>query len=319
MSAELILPVVLFVVFFGCALLIVFALPSRGDKKFQERLEVVREGFADPGSELLIRQRHLRNLNPAERVLEELPGMERLAILSDQAGVPAPGYQTVLKMLVVGAAFGALAWFFGRPVLAAAAAIAGAATPVLNLYVKRNQRIKQFEEQLPDALDMMARALRAGNPLTESFRFAADEMQDPIAREFGITSQHLTYGLSLKVSFDDLQERIPTQALGAMITAILVQRETGGNLAEVLDKIAAVIRTKLRFQRKLRALTAEGRMSANVLIAIPFLLAAVMSVTSPDYLTRLTGDPLGQKLIMGMGVMMLIGIVWIRKVVKVRF
>ena len=127
MSTDLILPVILFVVFFGCALLIIFALPSRGDKKFQERLEVVREGFADPGSELLIRQRHLRDLNPAERVLEELPGMERLAILSDQAGVPVPGYQTVLKMLVVGAAFGALVWFFGRPLLAVLAAAAGAA------------------------------------------------------------------------------------------------------------------------------------------------------------------------------------------------
>jgi tight adherence protein B len=143
-------------------------------------------------------------------------------------------------------------------------------------------------------------------------------MEGPIAKELGTTWSHLNYGVSLKVSFEDLIERMPSTSLRAMATAILVQRETGGNLAEILDKISAVLRARFRFQRRVRSLTAEGRISAWVLILIPFGLAAVMSITSPSYLALLYTEPIGRTMIVIALGLMAVGIVWIQRTVRIR-
>lgn len=320
MSQDLLVPLLFFVVIFGAALLLLLGTRGGPSSKLQQRLNVVREGIAEPGSELLVRQKHLVRLSPFERTLEELPGMERLALLAEQAGKPSAGYRVALTMLVLSAAFGVLVFAVTQRVEAAViVAVIALGLQPLNLVMKRQQRLKQFEETLPDALDMMARALRAGNPLTECFKFAAEEMEGPISEEFSTTWQHLTYGLSLKISFDDMLARMPCTSLRAMVTAIMVQRETGGNLAEILDKIASVLRTRFRFERRLRSLTAEGRISAKVLISMPFGLALAMLITSPSYLRMLTDDPLGKRIIIVGLVLMVIGTIWIRRVVRVRF
>lgn len=320
MKTDLMIVAILFVALFAAALLFIYGIAGRYQARLRERLRAIKLGTSEVLPADLIRQKYLHQLSPWERSLEQLPGMARLARWSEQAGKPAPGYRLATTMLAF-ALVGMIAAMLMSPLpeVVLAAAVAGAALPLLRVMVRRAQRMKQFEEQLPDALEMMARALRAGNPLTETFKFAAEELEGPIAEELGTTWSHLNFGLSLRTSFEDLLERMPSTSLQAMATAILVQRETGGNLAEILDKIASVLRARFRFQRRLRALTAEGRLSAWVLISVPFALALLLTLTSPTYLPLLYNDPLGRRLIGFMLVLMVVGTVWIRNTVRIRF
>ena len=142
-------------------------------------------------------------------------------------------------------------------------------------------------------------------------------MNDPIAREFGITAADLSYGSDPRSALLAMLERVPSVSLRGFVTAILVQRETGGNLAETLDHISDVIRQRFRFERKLRTRSAEGRLSAWILIAVPFVLATILHFTSPNYLGRLLDDPRGPTLLSGGAILMAIGVVWIRRISRI--
>jgi tight adherence protein B len=293
---------------------------SQVQRRLRARLAVVREELDDmakPAS--LIREKYLRRLSPLERLLEELPGMRRLGRMVEQAGDTTPAYRVALTCLLLGIAAGTLvSMLTGSAGFALLATAALAPLPVLRIHRRRQERLRQFEEQLPDALDMMARALRAGTPLMESFKFVAEEMMPPISEEFRTTWSHMNYGIGMRASFYDLHQRVPGVSLRAVTTAVLVQRETGGNLAEILAKISDVLRGRFRFQRRLKTLTAEGRISAIGLVAIPFILAGVLSVTSPGYLAIMFNDPMGQRLIIGSLVLMAIGMLWIRRLTRVQ-
>jgi tight adherence protein B len=219
--------------------------------------------------------------------------------------------------LAAGAALVLLA--FGRPWLALLAFIGVLPLPYLKLVRDRNLRVGLFEEQLPDALEVMSRALRAGNPFNETLRVVAEEMDDPIATEFGITFSDLNYGVSVKAAFKGLLERTPNVSLAALVTAVLVQRETGGNMAEILDRIAGVLRQRQRFQRRVRTLTAEGRVSAWILVLMPFVLAIMLSLVAPSYLPMLLEHPVGLRLIGIALAVMAFGIWWVRRIVRVRY
>lgn len=266
-----------------------------------------------------IRARYLRQLPPWERWLEQQPGMLVLARLIEQAGHTVPAYRVAFLCLVLAVVAGVLVGAALRHPLAGlvAAALIGF-LPLAKLMLDRSERLRKFEEQLPDALDLMTRSLRAGNPLLESFKFVADEMQPPLAADFSHAWSNINFGVSMKGSLLNLLERAPSVSLRAMVTAILVQRETGGNLAEVLDKITDVLRARAKFQRRLKTLTAEGRMSAWVLALMPFGMSGVLAVSSPEYLPMLLNDPLGVKLIIGSLVMMSVGIFWISRIVRIR-
>ena len=266
-----------------------------------------------------IRARYLRQLPPWERWLEQQPGMPAMARLIEQAGHTVPAYRVAFMCLVLAVVAGVLAGVAVRHPIAGliAAALAGF-LPLGKLMLDRGERLRKFEQQLPDALDLMTRSLRAGNPLLESFKFVADEMQPPLAADFNHTWSNINFGVSMKGSLLNLLERSPSVSLRAMVTAVLVQRETGGNLAELLDKIADVLRARAKFQRRLKSLTAEGRMSAWVLSLMPFGLSGVLALTSPGYLPMLFNDPLGMKLIMAALALMSVGIFWIGRIVKIR-
>lgn len=318
-QAQWLIPLAAFAAVFVFALVLVQTFTGLSAARVRQRLREIRLEGEESSAAPLIRARYLRNLTPLERRLEELPGMSRIERLIEQAGYHFPAYR--LALLAAACAAGAAAaggWLSAHAGLAAVLAIAGGGAPFLQMVQMRTRRLREFEADLPDALDMMARALRAGNPLAETFKFVAEEMEGPIAQEMATTWSHLNYGVSLKASFDDMIARMPSMSLRAMATAILVQRETGGNLAEILDKIAAVLRARFRFLRRVRSLSAEGRISAWVLILMPFALAATLALTSPTYLPRLTGDPLGRTLIVVALALMALGVVWIQRVIRVR-
>jgi tight adherence protein B len=292
------------------------------DRRQQLRERMQRIGVRPQDGEKaqsLLREQYLRDLNPFELWLESLPGMRRVETLCEQAGRPAPAYRLVLLSLVLALLVAIGFVLMGRPLMAALMFVIVLPLPYAKLMRDRNQRLQQFEADLPDALDVMSRALRAGNPFNETLKVVAQEMNDPVATEFGITFSDINYGLSVKSGFLALLERVPSISLSAMVTAVLVQRETGGNLAEIFDRVAHTLRQRHRFQRRLRTLTAEGRMSAWILVLMPFALALLLAVTSPDYLPLLIDDPVGVRMIIAALIIMSIGVLWIRRLIRVRY
>jgi len=189
--------------------------------------------------------------------------------------------------------------------------------PFLKISFDRSKRMLRFEEQLPEAMDIMTRALKAGHPFSETLKLVSEEMDQPIATEFGITFSDINYGLDVRQAFLNLLERVPNMTLMTVVTAVIVQRETGGNLAETLANISSIVRGRFRFQRKVRTLSAEGRMSAWILALIPFALFVGIMVTTPSYLESLINEPAGMKLIAIAFVLMIIGIFWLRRIIRI--
>lgn len=313
-------PAISFLIVFGGAALVLRIFFKDPETRMRARLQSIKIDGAVADANALMRDAYLRHLSPLERGFENLPGMMKLGQLAKQAGYRTPAYRLVLLCmgLMVGGFAMALTLLGSLP-FAVMAALVMAGLFALQMAQKRKQRLQQFEEQLPDALDSMARAMRAGSSLMETFKFISEEMDEPAASEFNTAWTHLNYGISLKALLDDMLSRMPSMSLQALVAAILVQRETGGNLAEILDKLADVLRSRFRLERRVQTLSAEGRMSAWVLGLMPIALALGLSITTPGYLPRLYTDPKGPGLILTAVVLLAIGIVWIRRIVRIRF
>jgi tight adherence protein B len=245
----------------------------------------------------LARHTYLQGLRPFERWLESWPALAPLVRLIEQAGIQIPAYRIVLISL--GGALVALVLaplFTTRDILILAMTVLASLGPWIWLKRQKAQRLISFEASLPDALSMLARTLRAGLPLSQALQIVSQEMQGPVAKEFGIVFNELNYGGNLRAAFLAMLERIPSVAVMAMAVAIMIQRETGGNLAESVDRLERLMRERFRFQRHLRTLTASNRTSAWIVGLIPFILAAAMELLSPGYLATLMDHPTGIKL-----------------------
>ena len=296
----------------------VFGSERKAAKRLKKRLSRISAKEHRPSASKMLREKYLRNLNPLERNLEMLPGMERLALLIEQSGRNTPAHRLMLLSVSMGLAIGGLTWFFTNNLLIGLlAGVLVLAIPFLKINMDRSKRMAKFEEQLPEAMDIMVRALKAGHPFTGTLRLVAEEMNEPISKEFGITFSDINYGLDVKQAFLNMLERIPNMTLMTLVIAVIVQRETGGNLAETLANISAVIRGRFRFQRKVTTLSAEGRMSAWILVLIPFILFVGLMVTTPSYLTIMIEDPKGIKIISVAFTMVVIGIFWLRRIIRI--
>ncbi|WP_290653167.1 type II secretion system F family protein [Aquisalimonas sp.] len=310
---------------FAAAFLLVqsFMVPAFGEnrrarKRLKKRLRDVHGMEGRAGQVSLVRSRFLRELSPVERWLEALPGMARLERLIEQAGRDTPAYRVVLKALLLGGVSGvACVYLLPHPAMALAAGAVVAAYPFVRLSMDKSRRLTRFEEQLPDALIIMSRALRAGHPFSDALRLVADEMQDPISSEFRTMFTEINYGGEVRMALAGLLNRVESVTAMVFVTSVLIQKDTGGNLAELLDGLAEVVRDRFRFHRKLRTLTAQGKMAAWVLSLMPFALAGVLSVANPNFLPMLTQDPTGRQLVLVAFVLMVIGILWMRRIVRV--
>jgi tight adherence protein B len=190
--------------------------------------------------------------------------------------------------------------------------------PMVWLLLKRKRRLKTFAAQLPEALELIARALRAGHSLAAGFNLVAQESSDPIASEFSRTFEEQNLGKPLEEALEDLCKRVPNLDLKFFATAIILQRQTGGDLAEILDKIGHLIRERFKIWGQVQALTGEGRLSGIVLLALPPVLFAVVYRMNPDYLMLLFTDDLGKKMLVGGIISQLLGALLIRKIVTIR-
>lgn len=205
-----------------------------------------------------------------------------------------------------------------HPALLPLAAIFFGALPIMWLLWRRKRRLKKFGAQLPEAMEMLARGLRAGQSIAYGFNMVGSEMPNPISREFGRVFEEQNLGVPLEESLRAMTERVPNLDLRFFATAVILQRQTGGDLAEILDKIGSLIRDRFRIWGQVQALTGEGRLSGIVLLALPVLLFFVVLYLNPDYVMVLFTDPMGKKLLMGGIVMQLLGAAVIRKIVNIQ-
>ncbi|MBA4501420.1 type II secretion system F family protein [Marinobacterium marinum] len=321
-STEIV--VILALVFISVFILLAsLSIPVFGEQKkvrrrLQQRLGEITPESGQPSIGSLLRARYLKKLNPLERQLESLPGMESLARLIEQSGSKVMAYKVVVLSLLLSAAGFALLLFVTKywPVALAVAAVLIVA-PYLRLLYLRQKRMLEFEAQLPEAIDIIKRALLTGHPFSESLNLVAEGLEGPVSLEFGITYSDLSYGSDLRRAMLGLLERVPSVTLMAFVTAVLVQKETGGNLAEILSNIGSVIRGRFRFQRRVKTLSAEGRLSAWILMLVPFGLFGLIYFTTPGYMETLVRSERGHQLIMISFVLMLVGALWIRRLLRI--
>jgi len=311
------------VVVFAAVFLLMHGLttPASGDARQRRALRRRLEQISTDSQQniaSLLREKYLNGLSPLERQLEELPGMDKLAKLSEQAGRTTPAYRVVVASLLLALFAGVLANILLRsPLFGLLAAALGFAVPYLRLSMQRNQRLEKLEEQLPDAIDMVKRALRAGHTFKSAIKLVAEDMENPVGKEFELTFADLNYGNDVRRAMLGLLNRVPSITVMALVTSVMVQRDTGGNLAEILDQIASVVRGRFRFGRKLRSLSAEGRMSAWVLGLMPLGLVALLSISSPTYLPVLLEKPIGHKMLYAAAILGMLGIAWIRQIIRI--
>jgi tight adherence protein B len=193
-----------------------------------------------------------------------------------------------------------------------------ASIPLVHVWWKRKKRFDAFLEHLPDALDLMSRALSAGHAFSEALHMVSMEMPEPIATEFRKAYEEQNLGLSVKLALENLTQRIPLLDLKLCVTAILIQRETGGNLAEILEKVAYTIRERFRIMGDLKTLTTRSRMSAWLLCGLPIFVAMAVTVMNPEYMSVLWKDPRGHYLIASAIFMQISGILIVRKILKIK-
>lgn len=229
---------------------------------------------------------------------------------------------TLTKLVVISAALagGGMALGFVLRVHLALLPVLGAvlgALPLLWVLWRRKRRLRQFGAQLPDALEMIARGLRSGQSLGFGFNCVAEEMSDPISREFQQAFEEQNLGIPLEETLRDLAERVPNLDLKFFVTAVVLQRQTGGDLAEILDKIGELIRDRFRIWGQVQALTGEGRLSGLVLLALPFVLFIAVYQLNPEYLMILFSDPMGKQMLAIAIIMQVVGALVIRKIVNI--
>jgi tight adherence protein B len=307
-------------VFLLSQLLIVpaFGTDARTRKLLRRKLQEIDAVDAQGEVASLLRQKYLRELSPLARRLEDTAHMEALGRVIEQSGRTILAHRLVALAALIAVAACLVAMIVtGNGAIALLAFVAGAAGPFVFIFRARRARLEKFEEQLPDAVDVMKRALRAGHPFNSCIRLVAEDMDAPIAREFELTFADVNYGNDLRRALLGMLLRVPSSNLMAVVTAVLIQKETGGNLAEIFESISKVIRSRFRFGRRVRTLSAEGRMSAWILALVPLVLFGVLWITTPTYLPPLLESPAGQKMIAFAGVMMVVAIFWMRRIIRI--
>jgi tight adherence protein B len=274
------------------------------------------EPIADSGS--VVRQERLGPLPQIDRLLAQTSIGKRFGRLIDQSGVHTTP-SAVIMSAVGGAVFGFVmaALFIKQPIARPLAMVFGLAAPFVWLKHKAAKRLKRFEEQFPEALDLLSRALRAGHAFQTAMGMVADELAAPVGPEFKKTFDQQNFGLPLKEALNELADRVDLLDVRFFVTAVLIQRDTGGNLSEILDNLAHVVRERFKILRQVRVHTAHGRFTGYVLLALPGFLAVALMFINPEHMGLLFSERMGHIMIMGAIVLQTIGFFWIRKVIKI--
>ena len=317
--------VILFCAFAGI-LIISFAVafhftrPRKAGKSVVKRLNIIHRPPNSADVELIeLVQERQGFVEQLSELLTRFQFSAHLALLSRHAGLTDSVGSIVLMSAGLGAAGGLLAWFFlGKLIFIAIATTAGSLARYGMLRWQKSSRLKKFGEALPDAIELMARALRAGHSTGSSIEIIAEQSAQPLAGEFEQCFQQQKFGIPFRDAIVELGERVPSRDLHFLITAILVQKETGGDLTEILDRTTIVIRERVRIEGEVKTYTAQGRLTGWILGLLPVIMLVLINIATPGYSHVLFYDPLGQKLLWAGAILIVIGGLIIRKVVDIK-
>ena len=298
-----------------------FSTQSEAARRLSRRIKEVRvgDGGKQNSTNSLLKDNRLSQSASVDIFLRRLPGILRLQTFLQQSGI---GWSVAEFLAFAGLSFTAafiVAELLELPLLTSLGiAISIALLPVLIVQRQRNQRLKALELQLPEAADLISRSLRAGHALPSTLQMLADEMPNPIAAEFRVVSDEVNFGLSMQEALQRLANRVPLPDLQYLVIAVLIQREAGGNLSELMSKVSLLVRQRIKLMGDVRVMSAEGRLSAWILCLLPVAVSGLFTLTSPDYLKRFLDDPAGPVMLATAGVLMLLGILWMRVIVQIR-
>lgn len=288
-------------------------------RRLEQRLRSLSAGRHGKEVMSLLKERHLSDTPALERLLLAMPRISSIDRLLEQSG----STMTVARFLLITVLSG-LAGFLVPLVLrtplffALAIGAIAAVAPLMALFQMRARRLHRFEEQLPDALDLLSRALQAGHAFPSGMQMVAEEAAEPLATEFQITFEEINYGVSVSDAMLNLATRVPSMDLRYFVISVLLQRETGGNLSELLVNLSTLIRERFKLLGKIRVLAAEGKLSAYILISLPFATAFMIFAVNPKFMSVLWTDPAGLNMVYGALLMMLVGAFWMWRIVKIR-
>jgi tight adherence protein B len=290
---------------------------ARLQKRLSEAL--MHSGHTKDIEVVLARSELMSEIPWINRSLVQMQAALQLKRVLDQADL----HITPSRLIMFSAMAGMLAALAASVIsfsilLMIAAGLAAALVPFFHVWWKRKKRFDAFLEHLPDALDLMARALSAGHAFSEAMHMVSAEMPEPIAAEFRKTYEEQNLGLSLKLALENLTQRIPLLDLRMCVTAVLIQRETGGNLAEILEKVAYTIRERFRIMGDLKTLTTSSRMSAWLLCGLPIFVSVVITTMNPEYMSVLWKDQRGHYLIAAALTLQITGMLIVRKILRIK-
>lgn len=304
------------VVFISQALI----LPAAGSKaKHKQLSQRLKESPAklDEEARSLLQEHYMKSLTPMDRRLVKVPLFSSLKKTIELSGYDWSLGQTLAVTLILSVCAFLIVLLLGQPFYIGLAASVGIWFILYFWLNKRiSDRLASFEEQLPEALDIMRRMLQAGQPVTQAFNEVGNEMPDPIGTEFKNTFNLLNFGYDMRMAIMQMAERTPTVSMLAFSSAVLLQKETGGNLSENLEKVSKVLRSRFKLQRKIKTLSAESRLSAWILVLSPFLLFLFLTFINPSYVEPLYTDPRGMTLVSGGIISLFIGSIWIRNIIN---
>ena len=323
--APVLLPFLVFLfaagAIFGIYAAVTYLPPALARRRIDQR---IRDATAAPfaadttGGESVLKQQAQGPLPLVDRLVAKSVRGAGLARLIEQAGLKV-SVSTILVASIVLGLMGAVviqvalrqtwAMFVGAGV--------GCVSPFVYLRRRRSVRMRRFEEQFPEALDLLSRAIRAGHAFTTAMGMVAEECPDPVGPEFRKGFDEQNFGLPLKDALSNLSERVPSLDVRFFVTAVLIQRETGGNLSEILDNLAHVVRERFKILRQVRVYTAHGRLTGYVLMALPAALAIVLQFINPELMDLLYHERMGQFMLTGAIVLQIIGYFWIKYAVKI--
>jgi len=314
---SILLFILLLIVTFG--VLLYFLRPTATETAVQQHLEHIEESRAVEGDGTTILKREALSATPwLDELIRDIPGSVGLARLVRQSGQKWQVSSILFFSLVVAVV---VAWIASTAMPSGLSTIFGimaGLTPYLYLYIRREMRFRQCDALLPDAVDLMARGLRAGHAVPAVMEMVGKEIGEPLAGEFRILHEEQNLGLPLRDAMLNLVDRVPRDDMRFLATAVLLQKETGGNLALILDKTAALARERARLYGQLRIYTAQGRITGWILCMAPFIMFGLMSFTNWKYESVLFTNPIGLKIIYVGLVMMLLGILIIRKIIDIK-
>ena len=289
------------------------------ERRLEDRLKEVTTPFEEKEQQkLLVKVAAEGPLPGLDRILGATERGSSLGGWIEQSGMKASISAVLLVALGLAVGVALLAGMVTRaPWALPIGAAIGFAIPFVVLNIKRGKRMRAFEEQFPEALDLIARALKAGHAFATGLKMAADELPEPVGPEFRKTFDEQNFGLPLKDALDNLALRIPLLDVRFFVTAVLIQRETGGNLSEILENLAHVVRERFKILRQVRVYTAHGRFTGYVLLALPAVLGVALFWLNPDHMNLLFRERMGQMLLLVALVMQVIGYLWIKQVIKI--